>query len=290
MRKRQLTGTLALPVLAFVLALTGCEEENTIFDGFASAAVATSTETVALAYDTPLPLFVACTTRDGAVTVTGTPGLQTISVTVTRAAWADTEDEANDRLQRIRYTAALDGATLRLEFRSDEQDADVLDHASVAFAVRIPSDAVLSLRTSNGAIRIAGVTGDVGADTSNGRIEAIRIAGDLAADTSNGELRIEDVSGNVSATTSNGAIAYSGRPGDGTQIALRTSNGSITVRIPNEAAVALSAETSHGRIETDLDLVGDTAGDEWDAQLNPPAATTVRARTSNGSIRLLRLP
>ena len=291
MHKRRLAAALALPVLAMLLVLAGCEEEDTIFDWVeSSSAQASVSETVELTFDAPSQLSLDCSTYDGAVAVHGSPDLQTVSVTVTRTARAQTEDEANDRLQRMRYTATLDDRTLLLEYDNDDQDADLHDRCGVAFHVRVPSDTSVFISTSNGAITIADVTGDALAVTSNGRIEAVRIRGDLEADTSNGTLQIEDVSGDILAQTSNGSIAFSGRPANAANVSLRTSNGRITVRVPSDASVAFSARTSNARIETDLDLVGDTSGDNWDCALNPPATATLRLRTSNGPIHLMRLP
>ncbi|UCF09872.1 MAG: hypothetical protein JSW65_07390, partial [Candidatus Bipolaricaulota bacterium] len=89
----------------------------------------------------------------------------------------------------------------------------------------------------------------------------------------------------VDVETSNGGVYYTGVPsGEGN--ALRTSNGSITVRIPADAAIRFDASTSRGSIRTTLPLSGDVEGDEWSAALNAPATTTMSLRTSNGTIRI----
>ena len=46
------------------------------------------------------------------------------------------------------------------------------------------------------------------------------------------------------------------------------------------------ASTSSGRIRSSLALVGDTEGDDWNAELNPPMDTAFTLRTSNGTIRI----
>ena len=71
---------------------------------------------------------------------------------------------------------------------------------------------------------------------------------------------------------------------------MRTSNGSITVRIPAEASIAFDVDAKEGSIRSSLPLTGDTQGDHWEATLNPPATTAMSLRTSNGAIRIDRLP
>jgi DUF4097 and DUF4098 domain-containing protein YvlB len=141
------------------------------------------------------------------------------------------------------------------------------------------------LDTSNGAIDVYDSSGTLTADTSNGRIEVVRFVGDLRLDTSNGEMWLEQVAGTVSAETSNGSVHYTGTPTVGAN-RIRTSNGSVTVRVPLDASIAFNASTSSGKIRSSLALAGDTEGDEWSAQLNPPANVTLDLRTSNGTIRI----
>ena len=292
-------GLLAL--LAAALFLRGCEEEDV--GGIFGAANVSAVEvaTLDLAFEVPLSLDVD--TSNGDVAVQGVEGIEAVSVTVTLRSKGETLEEAQDRVDRIVYHAEQLGNRVSLRYRSNEQAADVRRYSGVDFDVLVPIETRIEVDTSNGAVSIDAIQGTIlvdtsngaidvydsagtlTADTSNGRIEVVRFAGELRLDTSNGEMWLEQVSGTVNAETSNGGVHYTGTLTVGDN-RIRTSNGSITVRVPLDASIAFDASTSSGRIRSSLSLVGDTQGDEWSAQLNPPANVTFDLRTSNGTIRI----
>ncbi len=302
MKKNRLLTLLGiLGLIAGALALGGCEEEDVGGIFTAANVKATRVETVELGFDVPLTLDVD--TSNGEVAVAGVAGIETVSVTVTLRSRGGTLEEAQDRLDRIVYRTEQQGNRIVLQYRSSEQDEDVRRHSGVSFDVTVPIetrvevdtsngavsveriDGTILLDTSNGAIDVYDASGLLTADTSNGRIEVVRFDGDVHLDTSNGELWLEQVGGIIDAETSNGSVHYTGSPtGVGNRI--RTSNGSITARVPADASIAFSASTSVGRIRSSLPLVGDTEGKDWTAQLNPPATVTFDLRTSNGTIRI----
>lgn len=297
--RRLVLGIVGL--LAAALFLGGCEEED-VAGLFGGANVsATRIESEALAYEQPLTLDVD--TSNGNVSVQGVEGIQTVSVTTTLRSKGETIEEAQDRIDRIVYRVEQVGDRITLSYRSNEQDADVRRYSGVGFDVIVPIatrievdtsngvidvesiDGTIVLDTSNGAIDVYDSTGSLRADTSNGRIEVVRFSGPIQLDTSNGALWIEDVVGTIDGETSNGSISYVGTPTVGSN-RLRTSNGSVTVRVPMGASIAFDASTSTGKIRSSLPLVGDTEGDDWNAQLNPPGDVTLALRTSNGTIRI----
>jgi DUF4097 and DUF4098 domain-containing protein YvlB len=292
-------GVLGLVTVA--LFLGGCEEEDVAGVFGAANVSATKVETVELPLEAPI--FLNAETSNGSVTVRGVAEIQTVSVTVTLNSKGKTLEEAQDRLDRIVYHAEQLGNRIDLRYRSSEQDDDVRRYSGVEFNVLVPVETRVEVDTSNGAITVESIEGTIlldtsngaidvydaagslTADTSNGRIEVVRFEGDLRLDTSNGEMWLEQVSGTVDAETSNGSVHYTGTPAAGGN-RIRTSNGSITVRVPLHASIAFDASTSSGKIRSSLPLVGDTEGDEWNAQLNPPASITFDLRTSNGTIRI----
>jgi DUF4097 and DUF4098 domain-containing protein YvlB len=290
-----------LGLLAAVLFLGGCEEED-VASVFGSANVnASKVETVELPLEAPVTLSVD--TSNGGVTVQGVEGIQSVSVTITLRSKGGTLEEAQDRVDRIVYHVEQAGNRISARYRASEQEADVRRYSGVDFDVLVPVETRVEVDTSNGAVSVEAIDGSIrldtsngaidvydsagslNADTSNGRIEVVRFVGDLRLDTSNGEVWIEEVVGSVDAETSNGSVQYIGTP---TTVSnrLRTSNGSITVRVPIDASIAFVAGTSSGRIRSTLPLVGDTQGDEWSAELNPPTDTMLTLRTSNGTIRI----
>ena len=264
-------------------------------------------------------------TSNGEVIVRGVEGAQEVHVVATLSTRGNTEEQAEQRLDKIVFHMTQDGQTVRLQYKAREQDRAVRRWSGVGFVVSVPMTTRVDAETSNGAITVETVsgrldldtsngaiavlevsgdvvadtsngaismwevTGDVYADTSNGRIDLERISGAVRADTSNGEIELVAITGEVHADTSNGAIHYEGTP-VGTANSLRTSNGAITVRIAADASMDFEVDAKKGSIRSSLPLIGDTQGDYWEAALNPPTTIGMSLRTSNGAIRIDRLP
>ncbi|MFC2105174.1 DUF4097 family beta strand repeat-containing protein [Candidatus Bipolaricaulota bacterium] len=108
--------------------------------------------------------------------------------------------------------------------------------------------------------------------------------GILDLDTSNGRIEMESVTGVVDAQTSNGKITFSGTLIEGANHRMSTSNGRIDVTLLAAASLIIDARTSNASISTNMLLIGNTAGNKWNAVLNPPAAGTSILKTSNGEI------
>ena len=305
--RRILLGALtAVGLGATLLWLSGCEEENIAGLFEAGNVQASETETTVIPVELPLSLEIE--SSNGSVSVRGVEGVQTATLVITKRSRGKTLDEAQDRLERIVCHVNQGGERLELLYRCGEQDDDVRRSSGVDFDVLVPIETLVNAETSNGSIDVTAVrgtitldtsngdvdvrqgAGSVNAETSNGRIEVVDFRGEVRADTSNGEVWIERVAGLVDAETSNGSIHYSGTPSETTSHRLRTSNGSITARVPIDVSVRFEARVSSGRIRTSLPLVGDIEGTEWTAELNPPAVATFDLRTSNGSIRIEALP
>lgn len=293
----------ATVTLAAVFLLTGCDEE-----GFLVTNRIEATETEHLDLETVPPVVLDVESSNGRITIRGVANVQTASVTVTKRSRGETLEQAQDRVDRVTYQVTQQGNRTELRYRSTEQDDDVRRYSGVDFELVVPMETQVEVRTSNGAIEVVRVQGEtrldtsngsidmrecigtVDAETSNGRIDIADHVGNVTADTSNGEIWMEDVAGRIDAETSNGSIHFTGRPADGVQNRLDTSNGSITVRVPLDGAIAFEVDVSNGTIRSDLPLVGDTQGNEWNAELNPPTTSRMDLRTSNGNIRIDGLP
>ena len=95
------------------------------------------------------------------------------------------------------------------------------------------------LRSSNGRIEVRDHQGAVDAETSNGRIVAERLSGSLRAVTSNGSVQASfaAVTGPVEIDTSNGSVTLDFPAGFAGSIVGATSNGSIDAQLPASAQV-----------------------------------------------------
>jgi DUF4097 and DUF4098 domain-containing protein YvlB len=293
LRKRVCASLAILGLLLCAILLAGCE---------------TATESTTHVVPVATPLTVDLRSSNGALTLRGEPGIQSATLVVTRRSRGDSLKKAEERLSRIDIHIATPDGKLEVWYDSREQDADVRRFSGVEFELVVPQesavnartsngdisvesiDGPLDLDTSNGAIDVFDARGSLSADTSNGGIQVMGFEGDVHADTSNGEVRVERVVGSVDAATSNGNITFLGAPPPGSSHNLETSNGSVDVRVPDGSSIHFDAVTSSGTIQSSLPLTGDTEGDDWSADLNPPADIQFNLSTSNGTIRIDRLP
>ncbi|WP_350214013.1 DUF4097 family beta strand repeat-containing protein [Gracilimonas sp.] len=139
------------------------------------------------------------------------------------------------------------------------------------------------LKTSGGSINISEVQGNVEANTSGGTIRAETLVGNLDAKTSGGSIRLSGIEGNVDARTSGGSInAEILAPAD--YIELKTSGGSITIKVPEENGYNLDLDGN--RVYVNLNnFSGQAEKDEVSGTMNG-GGTLIEAKTSGGSVRL----
>jgi len=158
---------------------------------------------------------------------------------------------------------------------------------SVSLDVTLPTKTSLALETSDGAVHITSVTGEINAKTSDGSIEVEGLNGNVNLKTSDGgitcsridakTLNLHTSDGSIKLTqatlgtgeiqTSDGNVTLGEVRSD--SLSLRTSDGSIRCR--NFTAARITCHTSDGSIE--VEFSPDT-----------PKALNLNATTSNGSI------
>jgi hypothetical protein len=142
------------------------------------------------------------------------------------------------------------------------------------YEIIVPTGTTVGGETSNGAVRVANLTGDIEVRTSNGAISLENVSGRLNGRTSNGAIQGEGLqTGSTTLQTSNGRISLSFDTTPQT-VEVRTSNGAIEIRLPDDAPpFAVTTSTSNGRVETSI-------------RTDPAAAQRIDARTSNGNITI----
>lgn len=144
-----------------------------------------------------------------------------------------------------------------------------------SFVVTLPPDTAVEGETSNGAIRVAGLGGDVAVATSNGPVTLEGLGGRLDVETSNGPVTgIDLLSEFVEVGTSNGRIelVFGSAP---SSVVANSSNGGIEVAVPADSpAYAVDASTSNG--QTDIGIRTDPASPNSISLSTSNAGITVR--------------
>jgi hypothetical protein len=177
---------------------------------------------------------------------------------------------------------------------------------SVDYTIDVPATVVVKAQSTGGQIDIDGVSGDVQADASSGRLRLTNLGGAVQAHSSSGSIQLSNIAGEVRATTSSGQITgtelrhvreASSTSGyvslEGTFVdpaQIRTSSGSVNVKLMPGSAIRLDAKTNSGSITPrgNLQLTGgDTKRDHLSGTLGTPADNaTLNIETSSGSVSI----
>jgi DUF4097 and DUF4098 domain-containing protein YvlB len=142
---------------------------------------------------------------------------------------------------------------------------------SVSFRLMVPRDSDLDLESTNGGIRIVGVNSDMDFSTLNGGIH------------------LEDVGGDVKGRTTNGGVdvRLAGSQWDGAGLDLVTTNGGVTLHIPEDYRATLTTGTVNGGFQTDFPITiqGRLRSRSITTDLNG-GGPAIKVSTTNGGVRI----
>jgi hypothetical protein len=145
---------------------------------------------------------------------------------------------------------------------------------SVSYRINVPRQNDLDLRASNGGITIVGVSGN------------------MRFDTVNGGVRLQDVGGRVNGGTRNGGlnVALSGNRWEGEGLDVETSNGGVTLAIPDGYNAELETRTVNGglRIDFPITVQGELTSQRGITTTLGSGGPLIRARTTNGGVKINR--
>jgi len=179
---------------------------------------------------------------------------------------APTEAEANELVKQI----TIETAGSRI-FASGPENRK--DHWwSVSYEIFVPQRSNLSLKTNNGGISISDVKGRLEFTALNGGVRLSRIGGTVRGGTTNGGLHIE----------------LSGERWDGEAMDVSTTNGGVSMSIPQNYSAHLETGTVNGHLSIDFPVpVQGEIRRELAVNLGSGGAT-IRAMTTNGGVRIRR--
>jgi hypothetical protein len=257
---------------------------------------------------------------NGAIEVTGT-GADGYRGTVTLSGSGPTEQAAREALAtlELRTPDSLGGDTLVFGLHvigTGTLPAQSGRGGSITLETPRGPHYNLGADTSNGAIRVTGLTGErvvgdtsngdatltdvvaksVVVDTSNGGIKARGLSVEEAAfDTSNGPIDVDATADTVTFDTSNGPIEATLRPAATGHYTLDSSNGQVTLKLPGDGGHGYdaTASTSNGKATVTLpggEPVGDQDPNEAHARTagfsGKSIRTTIVADSSNSDVRV----
>ena len=177
-----------------------------------------------------------------------------------------TEAEANELAKQVKIETA--GSKI---FASGPESRK--DHWwSVSYEIFVPQRSNLSLKTNNGGISISDVKGRLEFSALNGGVHLSRIGGTVRGGTTNGGLHIE----------------LSGDRWDGEALDVSTTNGGVSMSIPENYSAHLETGTVNGHLNIDFPVtVQGNITRELGVNLGSGGAT-IRAMTTNGGVKIRR--
>ena len=145
---------------------------------------------------------------------------------------------------------------------------------SVSYRINVPAKNDLDLHASNGGITIAGVSGN------------------MRFDTTNGGVKLQDIGGRVNGQTRNGGltVSLSGNRWDGEGLDVETSNGGVTLNLPENYNAELETRTVNGglRIDFPITVQGELTSRKGISTTLGSGGPLVRVRTTNGGVKIGR--
>jgi hypothetical protein len=138
-----------------------------------------------------------------------------------------------------------------------------------------PAHIDLQARTSDGALKVFGVGGNLDLHTSDGSVDVADTTGALHLQASDGSIRIHDVAGTLESRSSDGSVQINGRfsavqvhTSDGsldlaldqgskldTASRVEASDGSVRIHLPSTLAADIEVHTGDGHVDCNLPLV-----------------------------------
>jgi hypothetical protein len=143
----------------------------------------------------------------------------------------------------------------------------------------------VEVRAQHGSVELDWIDGAIDARTGQGDLKVRHVDGPIALRADEGELELRDLRGRVEAKTESGAV-YASFVADPAGV-LETQAGSVEVRLPAHASVALDARSDRGAVEVGetLRFAGERGPGRVVGQLNG-GSETLRVYTARGTVRL----
>lgn len=201
---------------------------------------------------------------NGGIRVTGTDR-RDVLVQATIHAWGEREEDARATVGQV--VVHTDGVV-----HAEGPAQTGRNGWSVSYEVFAPRDTNLKLESHNGGIAITNVRGD------------------LDFETHNGGINLDGLAGNVHGRATNGGVdvRFTGARWEGETLDVRTTNGGVRMRVPENYSARLKTGTVNGGVNIDFPVVVQgRIGRDISTTLGSGGAI-VRAETTNGGVRVIK--
>ncbi len=186
------------------------------------------------------------------------------------------------------------GNTINLELRQPHHVhfSIGIDARRIDVEIRMPRNAKTNVHAGDGNIEAKGLGGELDFTTGDGRLELDDVDGSLRVHSSDGPVRVSGRFDILELRTSDGRLEAEARPGSQLREAwnVRSSDGSVNLRIPGDLAADIELHTSDGSITTNVPIVveGSLGRHDIHGKMNG-GGNRLTVHTSDGSVTLDKL-
>src|SRR5687767_1218460 len=214
---------------------------------------------------------------NGRITAEQTDGKDVV-VEGRRTAKARSDEAAKEMLAKLEIREEVGGSTVRVESRPPRMSG--FGGHEIEWTVKVPKGLIVDFRTTNGGVRMNGLSGEMHAKVTNGGVKGVGLVIDtLEASVVNGGVEIE-----------------LGAPLDATDaVELTTVNGGVTFLLPSESKAAITARAVNGGVRASDDLKIEREDESTERESRRRLTGTmngggarVNVSTTNGGVRLSR--
>jgi len=206
----------------------------------------------------------------GAVSVEASAG-RDLEMTARRVAKSTSEASAREQLDRVSIADAASEREVRVTVEYPRVNG--LNSVEVEWEIKVPAGVAVDIRNTNGSLRMAGLDAAVAGRTSNGRIQAEALTSpSVDVKTTNGRILID----------------YARPLVDSDQVAIDSTNGGVTLTIPESSRLSLKADLTNGEfdfVDLPVQASGPSSRHHFEGTLNGGGAR-VDMSTTNGSVHL----
>ena len=207
--------------------------------------------------------------KNGGVTVKGWLR-NDISIRSRVEAWAGSVDQARALAGLVRVDASAG------QIKASGPDAQRDSSWSVSYEIFVPQMTDLSMTSYNGGINLSDVRGRIEFDAKNGGVRLTRVAGDVSGQTLNGGIQVE----------------LTGTTWEGGKLDARTTNGGVTIAVPENYSAHIQTETVNGAINSDFPVSVTVQGRIRPQNLDFSVGSggpLIHVSTINGGVKLRRI-
>lgn len=182
------------------------------------------------------------------------------------------------------------GDAVEIEVRLPRRSGNFDGHSPrVDIEIHMPRQGSVSLRTSDGDIRVSNLKGNLDSQTGDGAQEIEAVDGNLKAHTGDGRIRVTGRFDGLDLSSGDGEVEARAEAGSKVDSGwnLKSGDGSINLSVPANFAADVELHTGDGQITLDMPLTmeGQMSRQNIRGKLNG-GGNLLLIHTGDGSIRL----